>query len=158
MHEIHSEAEIVALATHIREAFSPGEIANLMRLIAPTPRTGEMSAEEFERVMKVLASQTNRPYSVKSLAAARLVLVMGASPAEAAKEVGLARQNVSELIKRIRARVEALPHDWVKVGEWFPPVAAKQLVAIAETLRERQTAGKPLDELTFTINLTEPMA
>lgn len=154
----HNEEQIMAMANQIREAYSPGEIANLIRLIAPAPNTGEMSAEEFERVMKILASQTNRPYSTKSMVAARLVLVMGASPAEAAKEAGLARQNVSELMSRIRARIQALPHDWVKVSEWFPPELAKQLGTIAETLREFHAAGKPLDAHTFTINLTEPTA
>lgn len=153
-----NEEKLLAMATQIKEAFSPREIAQLMRLIGPTPRTGEMSAEEFERVMQILASKTNRPYSAKSLTAARLVLVMGAGISEAAKEAGLDRRNVSELMTRIRARIASLPHDWVKVSEWFPDVMAKQLGNIAESLRERHAADQLLDGLSFTITLTEPTA
>lgn len=158
MPAIHDNETLLATAKQIKAAYSPGEIAQLVRLIGPTPITGKMSAEEFERVIKILNSQTNRPYSQKSMAAARLVLVMGAGISEAAKEVGLARQNVSALIKRILARIESLPGGWVEVSEWFPAVMAKQLGDIAESLRELHTAGKPYHGLTFTITLTEPTA
>lgn len=153
-----SEEKLLALAAQIKETLSPGDIAQLMRLVGPTPSTGEMSAEDFERVMKILASKTNRPYSPKSMIAARLVLVMGASISEAAKEAGLDRRNVSELMTRIRIRIESLPHDWVKVSEWFPGLVAKQLGYIAESLRELHDADHPLDGLAFTITLTEPTA
>lgn len=153
-----NEENVLAMAAQIKETFTPGEIAKLMRLIGPTPKTGDMSAEEFERVMTILASQTNRPYSEKSMIAARLVLVMGAGISEAAKEAGLARQNVSELMTRIRARIELLPHDWVKVSEWFPGGVATQLGNIAQSLRELHAADQPLDGLTFTITLAEPAA
>ena len=69
-----NEVELQIMAAQIKVAYSPGEIAQLVRLISPTPSTGEMSAEEFERVMKVLvANNKRRPYSAKSITAARLV-------------------------------------------------------------------------------------
>ena len=150
----HNEVELQIMAAQIKVAHSPGEIAQLVRLISPTPSTGEMSAEEFERVMKVLvAHNKRRPYSAKSITAARLVLVMGATISEAAAEVGLNRQNVSVLMKRIRGHMESLPKGWVKVGEWYPGEVATQLGEISESLKELHAAGKPLDGLTFTITL-----
>ncbi|MBT2375500.1 TrfB-related DNA-binding protein [Pseudomonas fluorescens] len=149
-----NEVDLLVLAAQIKVAYSPGEIAQLVRLISPTPSTGEMSAEEFERVMKVLAANNKRrPYSEKSITAARLVLVMGATISEAAAEVGLNRQNVSVLMKRIRGHMESLPKGWVQVDEWFPGVVAKQLGDISESLKELHAAGKPLDAHTFTITL-----
>lgn len=149
-----NEVELQIMAAQIKVAYSPGEIAQLVRLISPTPSTGEMSAEEFERVMKVLvAHNKRRPYSAKSITAARLVLVMGATISEAAAEVGLNRQNVSVLMKRIRGHMESSPKGWVKVGEWFPGEVATQLGEISESLKELHAAGKPLDGLTFTITL-----
>ncbi|AOE82489.1 hypothetical protein A7318_27995 (plasmid) [Pseudomonas lurida] len=155
----NTDEQLLAMATKIKESYTPSEIAQLVRLISPTPNTGELSAEEFERVMQVLGSQNNRrPYSSKSVIAARLVLVMGASPSEAAKESGLARQNVSELMLRIRKRMESLPQGWVKVSEWFPGEVAKQIGHISEALKDHHSAGKPLNELSFTIKLTGPTA
>ncbi|WP_438942606.1 TrfB-related DNA-binding protein, partial [Pseudomonas savastanoi] len=58
------------------------------------------------------------------ISAARLVLVMGASVSEAALETGLTRQVVHRFMARIRARLEDLPVDWVKVEAWLPPAAA----------------------------------
>jgi len=151
-----SEEKLLAMATEIKSIYKPAEIAQLVRLISPTPSTGEMSAEEFERVMDVLVAQSNRrPYSDKSIAAARLVMVMGASDVEAAAETGLSRQVVNRLMLRIRSRMEALPQGWVKVSEWFPAEMAKQLVAISESLKQLHAAGKPLDAQSFTISLTQ---
>ncbi|RYF36379.1 MAG: hypothetical protein EOO38_27765, partial [Cytophagaceae bacterium] len=84
------EDQIKALAAEITQTYSPGSIAQLIRLIEPAPETALMSNEEFERVMDVLVGQnTRRPFSDKSLAVARLVFVKGASVAEAAAELDL---------------------------------------------------------------------
>lgn len=144
------------MAATIKETFQPAEIAQLVRLIGATPSTAEMSPEEFERLMKELEAQSNRRgYSEKSIEAARLVLVMGASIAEAAVETNLSRQSVNQLMQRIRRRMESLPQGWVKVTDWFPAEVAKQLEKIAESLKELHASGKPLDTQSFTISLKE---
>lgn len=149
-----NEDRLMKMAAQIKEKYQPGEIAQLIRLIEPTPSTGEMSAEEFERLMKELeAKSTRRGYSEKSIEAARLVLVMGASVAEAATETNQTRQSVNQLMVRIRRRMESLPQGWVQVSDWFPADVAKQLVKVAESLKAAHAAGKPLDTKTFTISL-----
>lgn len=153
----HNEDKLLVIAAELKKTYPPADIAQLVRLISPTPSTGDMSAEAFEHVMKVLIAQNNRrPYSDKSITAARLVLVMGASIAEAAEETELSRQVVNRLMLRIRSRMAAVPHGWVKVSEWFPVEAAKQLGAISESLKALHAAGKPLDAQRFTIALTTP--
>lgn len=150
------DEKLLALAAEIQEGYAPADIAQLVRLISPTPSTGEMSAESFEQVMAVLVGQNNRrPYSDKSITAARLVLVMGASIAEAAGETGLSRQVVNRLMLRLRSRMESLPTGWVKVSEWLPADVAKQLRDISALLKGLRAAGKPLDALSYTITLTK---
>lgn len=78
-------------ATRLRRLYSPSELAQLVRLIAPIPDSGSMKSEEFERVMQVLGRIIRYgPFLSRSMSAARLVLVMSASVAEAATEVGRA--------------------------------------------------------------------
>ncbi|WP_426154160.1 TrfB-related DNA-binding protein [Pseudomonas sp. DC3000-4b1] len=142
-----------ALAAEIQDTYSPGEISQLIRLIEPAPSTALMSNEAFEQVMNVLAGQnTRRAFSDKSIAAARLVFVKGASVAEAAADTDLARQVVHRLITRIRRRMEELPADWVKVTEWYPGTVAEQLRALATSLRSAQATGE-LEAQSFTITL-----
>lgn len=151
----NNEDRLMKMAAKIKETYQPAEIAQLVRLIGATPSTGEMSPEEFERLMKELeAKSTRRGYSEKSIEAARLVLVMGASIAEAAADTEQSRQSVNQLMQRIRRRIESLPQGWVQVTDWFPVEVAKQLAKIAETLKAAHAAGKPLDE-SFTISLKE---
>ncbi|VVP61631.1 hypothetical protein PS874_06313 [Pseudomonas fluorescens] len=151
----NNEDRLMKMAAKIKETYEPAEIAQLVRLIGATPSTGEMSPEEFERLMKELEAKSNRRgYTEKSIEAARLVLVMGASIAEAAADTELSRQAVNQLMQRIRRRMESLPQGWVQVTDWFPVEVAKQLAKIAETLKAEHAAGKPLDE-SFTISLKE---
>ncbi|WP_338925044.1 TrfB-related DNA-binding protein (plasmid) [Pseudomonas silesiensis] len=151
----NNEDRLMKMAAKIKETYEPAEIAQLVRLIGATPSTGEMSPEEFERLMKELEAKSNRRgYTEKSIEAARLVLVMGASIAEAAADTELSRQAVNQLMQRIRRRMESLPQGWVQVTDWFPVEVAKQLAKIAETLKAAHAAGKPLDE-SFTISLKE---
>lgn len=152
----NNEDRLVKMAAKIKETYQPAEIAQLVRLIGATPSTGEMSPEEFERLMKELeAKSTRRGYSEKSIEAARLVLVMGASIAEAAADTEQSRQSVNQLMQRIRRRMESLPQGWVQVTDWFPVEVAKQLAKVAETLKASHAAGKPLDDQSFTISLKE---
>lgn len=152
----NNEERLMKMAAKIKETYQPAEIAQLVRLIGATPSTGEMSPEEFERLMKELEAKSNRRgYSEKSIEAARLVLVMGASIAEAAADTDLSRQSVNQLMQRIRRRMESLPQGWVQVTDWFPVEVAKQLAKIAESLKASQAAGKPLDTHSFTISLKE---
>lgn len=152
----NNEDRLMKMAAKIKETYEPAEIAQLVRLIGATPSTGEMSPEEFERLMKELeAKSTRRGYSEKSIEAARLVLVMGASIAEAAADTEQSRQSVNQLMQRIRRRMESLPQGWVQVTDWFPVEVAKQLAKITETLKALHAAGKPLDDQSFTISLKE---
>jgi transposase-like protein len=129
------DQDLAAQALHLRNQFSPAQLAQLVRLIGPVPDTGLMSAEKFERVMDLMAGQQRRRgFSERSIRAARLVLVMGASVAEAAQEVGLARQVVHRLMGRIRERLQALPADWIKVDTWLPPAEAQQVIELAAQL------------------------
>lgn len=143
------------LATTIKNTYSPAQIAQLVRLIAPAPVTGEMSAEDFERLMKDLAAKNSRRgYSPKSLEAARLVLVMGANAAEAAKETNQTRQSVNQLMLRIRRRMQDLPQAWTQVNAWFPSDVAKQLEALSTDLRAAQAEGSPAAKKTKTFKIT----
>ena len=152
----NNEDRLVKMAAKIKETYQPAEIAQLVRLIGATPTTGEMSPEEFERLVKELEAKSNRRgYTEKSIEAARLVLVMGASIAEAAADTELSRQAVNQLMQRIRRRMESLPQGWVQVTDWFPVEVAKQLAKVAETLKASHAAGKPLDDQSFTISLKE---
>lgn len=133
------ETELSELATQIIQNYTKAQIAQLIRIIGPVSPCAQMDADEFERVMAVLAGQNRRrPFSDRSMRAARLVLVMGASISEAAVETGLARQVVHRLMDRIRSRLAGLPADWVKVEAWLPPAAARDALALSQSLRSAQ--------------------
>jgi len=131
-----SDLELHDEANRILASYSPGQVAKLIRLISPGSHHGLMSPEAFERVMTMMGGQSRgRGFSQRSRHAARLVLVMGASIAEAAADAGLARQVVHRLMSRIRARMEALPADWQRVEVWLPATEAKQVMELATALR-----------------------
>jgi transposase-like protein len=141
-----NQERLQEMASQIKESLTPAEIAQLIRLIAPTPTTGEMSSAEFEELMRDLNDKsTRRGYSETSLTAARLVLVMGATVAEAASETGVSRQAIHQLLKRIRRRMESLPKDWVPVSTWLPEYIAKQLEDIVESLKASHASGELLE-------------
>lgn len=139
--------DLLGLARQITQNYNNAQIAQLVRLISPVSPNALMGSDEFERVMAILLGQSrHRPFSARSIAAARLVLVMGASVSEAAVETGLARQVVHKLMLRIRSRLEGLPGDWVKVEAWLPPAAAGQVVELAKSLRStyaQETVSEP---------------
>ncbi len=117
---------------------------------------GEMSADEFEQLMDRLdALSTRRGYSEKSRAAARLVMVSGASESEAAALTELSNQSVNQLMKRIRRRMEILPAGWVQVKGWFPANVAKQLEALSEQLQMALKSGEPLEISHYNIDISE---
>ena len=79
------DPDLPGLATKITQNYSNAQIAQLIRMISPVSPCALMAADEFERVMAVLAGQNRRrAFSDRSISAARLVLVMGASVSEAA--------------------------------------------------------------------------
>ena len=150
-----NDEKLFKAAAEIKKNFQPGEIAQLIRLIAATPTTGEMSSEQFERLIQDLEAKNNRRgFSEKSIEAARLVLVMGASISEAAADTALTRQSVNQLMQRIRRRMESLPEGWKQVTEWFPADVAKQIEDIAELLKTSNATDNQLDAQTFTISLS----
>jgi len=143
---IAAEKKLLALAEKIKDTYTPGEIARLIRLIEPAPTTGEMSADQFENMMNMLdATSTRRGYSSKSREAARLVFVMGANEIEAAADSGLTQQAVNKLIQRIRRRMENVPSGWVSMTAWFPDSMANQIKVIADKLLLEHQSGKKLD-------------
>lgn len=87
--------------------YSKAELAQIARLISPTPTTGEMTAEEFEEFRAyVLARQVGkrgRPITEEALDTVREVMVMGASASEVASNQNKSRAAVSAMLNRIRA-------------------------------------------------------
>ncbi|RMV73130.1 hypothetical protein ALP05_200145 [Pseudomonas caricapapayae] len=83
-----------------------------------------------EHVVTFMSCKTGqRAFSAKSLHAARLVLVMGASVAEAAVDAGLTRQVVHRLLVRIRARLDDLPGEQSDVEAQSLPAAGGESIA-----------------------------
>lgn len=136
------ENDVLKAVDFIKKTFNPSQIKQLIRLLEPTSPAGEMSAEEFESVLEMLEeNHTGRWYSNKSIEAARLVLVMGASISEAAADTEQSRQSVSQLMQRIKNRIDSIPDDinvpddWVKVEQWLPPEVAVQFNNLSEELK-----------------------
>lgn len=72
--------DLLGLARQITQNYNNAQIAQLVRLISPVSPNALMGSDEFERVMAILLGKSrHRPFSARSIAAARLVLVMGAS-------------------------------------------------------------------------------
>lgn len=84
----------------------------------------KMTAEEFDSRAAEL-----RDFSGLALDMARLVLVQGLGISAAAEQLGTSKQNVSQTIKRVRARLAGHPADWVRVELWMPPEMAARVKA-----------------------------
>ncbi|RMV73941.1 hypothetical protein ALP05_200086 [Pseudomonas caricapapayae] len=126
---------VTATASQILQTFAPAQIAQLIRLISPASRCALMSPEAFEHVVAFMSCRTgHRAFSAKSLHAARLVLVMGASVAGAAADAGLTRQVVHRLLVRIRTRLDALPGGLSDVEAQSLLAAAGESTALPELL------------------------
>lgn len=136
-----SDDVVLATATQIRQNFSPAQVAQLIRLISPAAQCALMSPHEFERVVAFMScSSGHRAYSAKSMHAAKLVLVMGASAAEAAADAGLSRQVVHRLMTRIQARLNALPEHLDSIDDLDCGAAAP----VAATVDSRNKCGTSL--------------
>lgn len=149
-----SQEQLQALAQDIKNTLKASEIAQLIRLIAPTPSTGEMSAAEFETLMAELKDKSRRRgYSDTSITAARLVLVMGATVAEAAAETNVSRQAIHQVLKRIKRRMESLPENWVQVSTWLPAEIANQLEEVVTFLKSPKALGGVQGDLALKLEL-----
>lgn len=145
---------VLSMANTIKGLFPSNEIAQLIRLISAAPSTGEMNQEQFERLMKDLEPKTNRPgYSAKSIEAARLILVHGATPPEAAADTGLSQSAVRALMKRIRRRMVSIPDGWKQVTCWFPDGVAEQIKGISDALIAAEESGTPVPVKILTLTL-----
>ncbi|MBX8493148.1 transcriptional regulator KorA [Pseudomonas cichorii] len=101
--------QLTAMAALIKSTYKPVDIDLLIQMIRPDYKNAELSSEEFAKLISKLKSQgMGRPYSEKSIEAARLVLVQGASMAEAGREVGMRKDQISQLMKRIREILKSL--------------------------------------------------
>lgn len=139
------DSQLHALATQLKKSYSAADLAKLVRLIEPTPATGEMSSDDFENMMNLLdATSSRRTYSPKSREAAKLFFVMGANQSEVSEATGLTIQGVNQLILRIRSRMTDLPAGWVSITVGLPTGVAKQVKSLArELLLAHQTGELP---------------
>lgn len=95
-----------------------------------------MTDAEFERIKPRLGRLT-----VDTVQIARRVLVDGIPQKDVAEDAGLTKQRVSSMVRRVLAAAHAIPSDWVRVEEWFPPdVAAKvrKMAADAKASQEKK--------------------
>ena len=138
-------------AEKILKELSPGDRVRLARLIVPASPEGELTQKEFDEACNRVQNKPGvRRFSDTSIQAVRLVLVMGATVAEAAAEVGTSRQGVQQTLARFRTRAMDLPGGWVRVDRWFPPAVAKQLQALGDRL-EAEKIGQG-ESFTIAIN------
>lgn len=129
---------LMKMAATLKATFSPSDITQLIRLIQPIPSTGEMTPEQFERLLVELAPKNNRPgYSATSIEVARLVLVMGASVPEAAADAAITPQGARQLMTRIRRRMASIPDGWKNVSVWLPGDVATQIEQISDSLKSQ---------------------
>ncbi|AVB23572.1 MULTISPECIES: hypothetical protein [Pseudomonas syringae group] len=134
---------VLATASQIQQTFTPTQIAQLIRLISPTSQCALMNPHAFERVVTFMScSSGRRAYSAKSLHAARLVLVMGASVAEAAADAGLTRQVVHRLMARIKARLDASPDHLSDIGGSTCSAAVGATIRQVESLEPDRAMGE----------------
>ena len=138
-----SDDMVLATASQIQQTFSPAQVAQLIRLISPAAQCALMSPHAFERVFTFMScSSGHRAYSAKSLHAARLVLVMGASVAEAAADAGLSRQVVHRLMARIQARLDASPEHMTDIDASAYSAAAIAADRPIESIESDRALGK----------------
>lgn len=86
-----------------------------------------MTHEDFDALRPSLGRM-----AVATVDVARLVLVEGATQADAAARSGMSRQRVYGIMKRFEAARQTLPTDWKKVEVWLPPKLAAEVEAMAE--------------------------
>ncbi|MGN9498515.1 TrfB-related DNA-binding protein [Pseudomonas syringae pv. aptata] len=132
-----SEIRIANMSALIKTSLTPGEIARLILLIQPVPSTGLMTPVEFEDLMRAIeASKGTRMFTEKSVSAARMCLVMGASAKETAAELGMTVQAVSQVLKRIKLKAGEQPQGWTIVNEFLPADLASAVRDIGKVLRK----------------------
>ncbi|WP_164359441.1 TrfB-related DNA-binding protein [Pseudomonas viridiflava] len=139
-----SEVRIANMSARIKTSLTPGEIARLILLIQPVPSTGQMTAEAFDDLMRAIeASKGTRMFAEKSISAAKLILVMGATPNEAAAELGMTVQAVGQALKRIKQKAAEQPKGWTIINEYLPADLATAVREIGKVLRRvAPTEGK----------------
>ena len=130
--------DIAGLAEELKKEFSAHDLARLANLITTSSPVAKYTPAEFDEIIQRLQGEAaRRGFSDKSIEAARLVMVMGASIPEAADQVALSRQAVAQLMARIERRLAQLPEGWVKVTAWYPGSVAAELGRISEKIKER---------------------
>jgi hypothetical protein len=93
--------------------------------------TQHMTPEEFDEVAPKLMGFTGTAQSY-----ARMVLVERVAPGEAAKAVGLSRQNAHQQMNRMMAVLNDLPKDWIFFeGDWMPASLATEVRALIAAAR-----------------------
>lgn len=129
-------SEVVELAEQLKKRFGAHDLARLASLITSSSPVARYTPAEFDEIIQRLQGEAaRRGFSAKSIEAARLVMVMGASIAEAAEQVSLTRQAVTQLMARIERRIAELPPGWEKVEAWYPGEIAAELERISEKLK-----------------------
>jgi len=139
-------AEIEKTAAMIIRVFNVSEIAHLIRLIGPKSTPGELSEADFANLMVALKPKgAGRGLSETSKEVARLVLVMGAKPAEAAAELNITTQQASQVMIRIRRLMKDMPIGVKKVEGMFPESIAEQLELISKYFMEKMSVETGTD-------------
>lgn len=95
---------------------------------------GRMTAEEFDSQIDKLADLRGNTIEL-----ARLILVDGKTPAEAARLVGTQKQNVSKKMQRVRALLTGYPADWVQFQGMMPESMAVEVRARIKALLSQAT-------------------
>lgn len=124
-----------------------GRVARLDGLPSAPP-TGHrpMSAPRRQNTLtpKEWASLEPRLSSLaeNSFKMASRVLVDGQTIPDVAREFGVSRQAVTQLIERVKRMVVNVPTGWTQVNVWLPPDVAKEIRALAEKLLAEHNSEK----------------
>lgn len=92
-----------------------------------------MTSQEFDKQkhkLRTLSAQTNE--------LAQLILVDGLNKTDAAKAVGMSRQNVNKTMNRVMALLRDLPSDYVYLQEWMPESLAIETRAKIKAARKEK--------------------
>lgn len=89
-----------------------------------------LTAQEFDALRPRLSR-----LALNTVAIARVVLVDGMTPSEAAHRHSMTRQRVHGIVQRFRAAAQEVPTGWRRVEVWLPPEVAIQVEAMEQKAR-----------------------
>lgn len=91
-----------------------------------------------EEVFEAHRAELEKHFTANTITLAKLVLVEGKSNTFAAAATGTSRQNVSQAVERVCARMEGHPSNWVRIDNlWAPPDLAAEFRARIQAATEK---------------------